>query len=235
MAVLGALAVPAFLLGAALAGPPPGAQTASDAERAPGRAALDAGPTAPAAVSPAGDSRARDTAALPATAPTSPSDAAAPAGLTVRIAGPDGPLTTDDPVRFGVRWSDGNGRYAGLGENWGDGTAASSVEVVSCTGQAGRHSDQLTTAHRFPAGRFRVRLTVTTVDCRGRTEARTAEVTIEVKAPTEEPDTDDTPGTPSAPAAPDTSPPTPSADASPASSPSGLPLPLPPAESLLSP
>ena len=231
MAVLSALAVPAFLLGAALAGPPPGVPTASDAAGAPGRAALDAGPPASAAVSPAGESRARDAAAPPDAAPTTRSVDGPPAGLTVRIVGPEGPLTTDEPVRLEVRWSDGNGRYAGLSENWGDGTATSSLDPVSCAGEAGPHGDELTTAHRFPAGRFRVRLTVTTADCGGRTEERSAEVTIEVKATSGEPETEDDTATPTAPAEPETSAPAPSTGSAPATSPPGLPLPLPSVES----
>ncbi|MFG1927480.1 hypothetical protein [Cryptosporangium sp. NPDC048952] len=226
LAVLGALAVPAFLLGAALAGPPSSERTVAQVERAPGRAALDAGPSASPAVSPAGDSRARDASALPAAAPTSRRDAAAAAGLTVLIVVPDGPFTTDEPVRFGVRWSDGNGRYAGFSESWGDGTAASSVEVVNCTGEPGPHADELITSHRFPAGRFRVRLTVTTSDCRGRTEERTAEVTISVEEPASPEETSEP--TPSA-AAPSASP-----SAEPAA-PTDLPIPLPPVESLVDP
>lgn len=233
VAVLGALAVPAFLLGAALSGPPDGVHPAGDVERAPGHAALDAGPSASPIVSPAGESRPRDAAALPAAAPLRPSDAGAPAGLTVRIVVPAGPLTSDEPVRFGVRWSDGNGRYAGMSEAWGDGTTAGSLEVVGCTGEPGPHSGDLVTAHRFAPGRYRVRVAVTTADCRGRTEQRAAEVTIEVKAPTSEPVVA---GESPAPVEPDPSAESPSAGTSTAPTPPPvLPLPLPSVEPLVNP
>ncbi|WP_157017166.1 hypothetical protein [Cryptosporangium arvum] len=228
MAVLSALAVPAFLLGAAIAEPPSGARDAARAERAPGHAAFDAGTSASAAVSPAGESRARD-ATVPAATPPLRSGGGAAAGLTVRIVVPAGPFTSDELVRFRVRWSDGSGRYAGLTESWGDGTAASSAEVVSCTGGPGAHADELTTAHRFPAGRFRVRVTVTTADCRGRTEERTAEVTIQVDAPSDEPESGQETSAP-APPTPSSEAPSPSAEAS-----SGVPLPLPTVEPLVSP
>ncbi|GAA0278752.1 hypothetical protein [Cryptosporangium japonicum] len=229
MAVLSALAVPAFLLGAAIAEPPSGAHDTVRAESAPGRAALDAGPSASPAVSPAGKSRARDAAVAPAATSPPRNSGDVAARLTVRIVVPDGPFTTDELVRFRVRWSDGSGRYAGLTESWGDGTAASSAEVVSCTGQPGAHADELTTTHRFPAGRFRVRLTVATADCHGRTEERTAEVTIQVDAPTVEPQTDTQTSAPAQPS-PSSEAPSPGPDAS-----SGVPLPLPTVEPLVSP
>jgi len=191
---LGGLAVSAFVLGAMLAGPPqaPAPRPATDADRAPGRAALGPAPTTTQDVSPASESSARDVAALPTATPGRRRDAGGPARLSVRVTPPDAPFTSDQPVRFRVRWSDGSGRYAGLTEDWGDGTAASSVQVVSCDGAAGPHGGELTSAHRFPAGRFRVSITVVTAECDGRTESRTGEVTIDVRAPGR------TPGPPSA-------------------------------------
>ncbi|SHN46790.1 hypothetical protein [Cryptosporangium aurantiacum] len=174
---LGLLAVPAFLIGAGLGDSSPAGRYGPTAVQAPGRAAVDSPSATPQAVSPASDRQARDAVDL-STAPPEPRTAP---GLRLRVVAPDGPLTADELVQFRVRWSDGNGRYAGLAEDWGDGTAASSLEVVGCRGDAGPHSGELTTAHRFPVGRYRVRLTVTTADCDGRTEARSAEVTIDVR------------------------------------------------------
>ncbi|GAA3393805.1 hypothetical protein [Cryptosporangium minutisporangium] len=185
MSALGLLAVPAFLIGAGLADSPPTGRYGPTGAQAPGRAAVDQAPGTSHSVSPAGETRARDAAALTPTPAPGRTTERRPAGLRVEVVEPAGPLTADELVRFRVRWSDGNGRYAGLAEDWGDGTAASSVEIVDCTGRAGSHGGELSTAHRFPVGRYRVRLTVTTEDCDGRTEARTGDVTIDVRPPGE--------------------------------------------------
>lgn len=104
-----------------------------------------------------------------------------------------------DLARIRVRWSDGDGRYAGLAEDWGDGTAASSVEAIRCTGPAGVRSGELNTAHRYAsAGSYQVRLTVSTSGCGGRLESRAAVVTIQVGVASEAP-TSPGPGVPTPP------------------------------------
>lgn len=134
--------------------------------------------------------------------PTAPSPGSGPplgpgsgtaTGLTVEILPADTTPAADELVRFRIRWSDGDGRYAGSAEDWGDGTVASSVRLVSCQGSAGPHRGDLITAHRFSAGRYRVRLAVTTADCAGRRETRTAEVTIVSSAGPSPEEPDDVP------------------------------------------
>ncbi|TQS41425.1 hypothetical protein [Cryptosporangium phraense] len=174
--VLGALAVPAFLLGAGLADPGPAETHLAAPNRAPGRAAADTQhPARSNAMSPAADSAPRPAAEAPRTAE--------PSGLTVTVTTSDRTPVAGEDVRIRIRWSDGSGRYAGLTEDWGDGTATSSLRAVSCVGAPGAHGGELESVHRFPAGRFRVRMSVTTADCSGRTETRTGDLTLSVEQP----------------------------------------------------
>jgi hypothetical protein len=189
-----ALAVPAFLIGAALAGPGP-APVSSTPDAAGGQAAQDSVQARPDQPSPASQRRSFRQPLPPVHTP-SPSAPAGAAGLTVTLTTLDPPPEVDDPVRFRVRWSDGAGRYAGIAEHWGDGTEASSAEPVSCAGPAGAHSGELTSQHTFTAaGRYRVRFTVTTSDCAGHRRVGAATTTVLVSGPAESEDDTSTPTT----------------------------------------
>jgi hypothetical protein len=182
--VLGVLAVPAFLLGAGLGGESPSPERRPNVGAAPGRAALDQAPADPNPAATPRGSQARDAALRAASTPLggAPVRPGEPAGLTVEVVALDATPTADELVQFRVRWTDASGRYAGLTEEWGDGTAASSVDTVECAGEPGAHRGELTTAHRFAAGDYRVRISVTTARCDGRTETRTGEVTVRVRS-----------------------------------------------------
>ncbi|MFI5959542.1 hypothetical protein [Cryptosporangium sp. NPDC051539] len=171
---LGVLAVSAFLLGAALAGPGPVASHVTGPNRAPGRAAAAERPAEADDVSPAAASGPHE----PATTPGPPRPSEGP--LTVTVSASDLAPSTGQDVRLRIRWRDGSGRYAGLTEDWGDGTASSSLRAVSCRGAPGAHRGDLESTHRFPAGRYRVRMSVTTADCHGRTETRAGEIVLNV-------------------------------------------------------
>lgn len=177
---LAALAVPAFLLGAGLAGPSVGTGSRAT-EAAPGRVAQDLVGNKVEAPSPASQTRRRSTTLRtdPTDAPDAPTSAVA--GLTVEATVLDAAPDAGDLVRVRVRWSDGDGWYAGVAEAWGDGTEASSIDAVGCAGPAGPHRGELSTAHRFTAeGTYPVRLTVATSDCGGRLESRAVIVSIKV-------------------------------------------------------
>jgi hypothetical protein len=173
---LGLLAVPAFLLGARLAAP---AHRPSADDDAPARtAALTPGGTHPRRGAPDGVPEERPAAEPAALLPMRP-----PAGLSIRITQLGRAPRVGETVDFRVHWSDGDGRYAGLVENWGDGTQASSLQVTSCTGRAGAHSGDLTLRHSWGApGRYRVVLGVTTTRCVGQSETRTSAISVVVRA-----------------------------------------------------
>jgi hypothetical protein len=172
--VIGLLAVPAFMLGARLAAP--GDHSAEGGSgAAPGEAsALLPGAAAPPAAVPGSRPQSRHLAAAALVG-------ARPAGLTVQLTQLDQhPLAAND-VDFRVRWSDGEGRYAGSSEDWGDGTQVSSVQLAGCTGRTGAHHGEQILTHSFRgAGRYRVIVGVATFDCSGRTETRTAAITVVV-------------------------------------------------------
>ena len=178
--VLATLAVPAFLLGAGLAGPGAGPRTRTP-EAASGRAALDSNGDRPRLPSPASDSRRRSSGrrVTPTPGPGTPTPPVV--GLTVQATVLDAIPKAGELIRIRVRWSDGEGRYVGLAEDWGDGTAASSAKAIRCTGTTGVRGGELNTAHRFAtAGSYQVRLTVSTSGCGGRLESRAAVVTVPV-------------------------------------------------------
>lgn len=56
---------------------------------------------------------------------------AAPKGLQVEVAAPDG-VVAGRPATFVVRWRDDRGTFSGASEEWGDGVGVSSVQQERC-------------------------------------------------------------------------------------------------------
>ncbi len=103
-------------------------------------------------------------------------------GLAVSARANDARPTAGETVTFKLVWKDGSGRFAGSTQQWGDGSpTAGSNGIRKCTGDAPASNGVVQATHIFrEAGKYLVRLSVTTYTCDGRTETKTVPVTIVV-------------------------------------------------------
>jgi hypothetical protein len=129
-----------------------------------------------------------------------------PVGLALSVYANNVKPNVGESVRFKLTWKDGSGNFAGTAQQWGDGSpAGGSIDIKKCTGDAPPSSGATEVTHTFrEAGTFRVKLSVTTYTCDGRTETQTVPMTVTVK---------EVPGTPTP--SPTQSSPTPSPTPSP--------------------
>jgi hypothetical protein len=103
-------------------------------------------------------------------------------GLAVSARANDTRPTAGETVTFKLLWKDGSGRFAGSTQQWGDRSpTAGSISIRKCTGGAPASNGVIEATHSFrEAGKYLVRLSVTTYTCDGRTETKTVPVTIVV-------------------------------------------------------
>ena len=109
----------------------------------------------------------------------------APDGLALRVHASDVRPTTGESVAFTVSWRDGSGLYAGMTQDWGDGSPRSgSINPRACSGQASPTAGAQVVNHTFNgAGTYATVISVSTTTCDGQVETRSVTLTIVVSAP----------------------------------------------------
>src|SRR4051794_4364351 len=113
---------------------PAGSSTAARPRPRTGRTALAVALLVVLVVTPAGAvqrSRRDDVVAEPAQRSTTAPSAPAPAPLTLSVTLP-APVVAGQPAEITVRYADGDGRFGGSTEEWGDGVGGASAKQGPC-------------------------------------------------------------------------------------------------------